>query len=57
MLRAFLKLRMLATRLGSESLVDWIRQESEGYLLGVHLPNDRILGVSYKGTFSGPFGS
>jgi hypothetical protein len=52
-----LKLRMLAARLGSEPLAEWVRHESEGYPAGVDLPDYRVLGVSYKGTFFGPFGS
>ena len=52
-----LKLRMLAARLGSQPLADWVKHESEGYPADVDVPDYRILGVSYKGTFSGPFGS
>ena len=52
-----LKLRVLAARLGSQPLADWVKHESEGYPVGVDVPDYRILGVSYKGAFSGPFGS
>lgn len=52
-----LKLRMLAARLGSQPLAEWVKHESEGYPSGVDVPDYRILGVSYTGTFSGPFGS
>jgi hypothetical protein len=52
-----LKLRMLAARLGSQPLAEWIKHESEGYPSGVEVPDYRILGVSYRATFSGPFGS
>lgn len=52
-----LKLRLLAARLGSQPLADWVKHESEGYPAGVEIPDYRILGVSYHGTFSGPFGS
>lgn len=52
-----LKLRMLAARLGSQPLADWVKHESEGYPSGVEVPDYRVLGVSYKGAFSGPFGS
>ncbi|MBD9480354.1 hypothetical protein [Pseudoxanthomonas sp. PXM02] len=52
-----LKLRMLAARLGSESLAEWVKHESEGYPQEVEVPDYRILGVSYRATFSGPFGS
>lgn len=52
-----LKLRMLAARLGSQPLADWVRFESEGYPHDVDVPDYRIIGVSYTATFSGPFGS
>ncbi|WP_299315773.1 hypothetical protein, partial [uncultured Halomonas sp.] len=52
-----LKLRLLAARLGSEILEEWVKHESEGYPNGAELPDYRIIGVSYRGTFSGPFGS
>lgn len=52
-----LKLRLLAARLGSQELADWIKFESEGYPSGVDVPDYRILGVTYRGSFSGPFNS
>src|SRR5688572_7880440 len=52
-----LKMRFLASRLGSEPLEDWVRFESEGYPPDVELPQYRIVGVSYKGTWSGPYNS
>lgn len=52
-----LKLRLLAARLGSNDLEEWVKHESEGYPLDAVLPKYRIVGVTYKGTFSGPFGS
>lgn len=52
-----LKLRLLAARLGSEPLEEWIKHESEGYPRDSEIPSYRIVGVSYSGTFSGPFGS
>ena len=52
-----LKLRLLASRLGSDVLEEWVKHESEGYPSGVLLPDYRKIGVSYVGTFSGPFGS
>lgn len=48
---------MLAARLGSQPLAEWVKHESEGYPTGVDVPDYRILSVSYTGTFSGPFGS
>jgi len=52
-----LKLRFLASRLGSDTLEEWVKHESEGYPKDVEVPPYRIVGVSYTGTFSGPFGS
>lgn len=52
-----LKLRLLAARLGSDNLEEWVKYESEGYPSDAVLPEYRIIGVTYKGTFSGPFGS
>ncbi len=52
-----LKLRFLAARLGSEGLTEWIKHESEGYPKESKIPPYRVVGVSYSGTFSGPFGS
>lgn len=52
-----LKLRLLASRLGSEQLEDWVKYELEGYPDEVELPPYRKIGVSYTATFSGPFGS
>lgn len=52
-----LKLRLLASRLGSDVLEEWVKHESEGYPKDVEVPPYRIVGMSYKGTFSGPFGS
>jgi hypothetical protein len=52
-----LKLRLLASRLGSNVLEEWVKHESEGYPKDAEVPSYRIVGISYKGTFSGPFGS
>jgi AbiTii len=52
-----LKLRLLASRLGSEVLEEWVKYESEGYPRDVAIPSYRIVGMSFKGTFTGPFGS
>jgi hypothetical protein len=52
-----LKLRFLASRLGSEPLEDWVKFETQGYSRGVEVPDYRIVGVIYKGTWSGPFGT
>ncbi|WP_428542906.1 hypothetical protein [Profundibacter sp.] len=43
-----LKLRFLASRLGSDPLAEWVRFESEGYPNDAELPDYRILGVTYK---------
>lgn len=52
-----LKLRLLASRLGSDILEEWVKHESEGYPKEIDVPSYRIVGLSYKGTFFGPFGS
>jgi len=52
-----LKLRLLAARLGSQPLADWVKQESEGYPSNTEVPDYRIIGVSYTANFSGAFGS
>ena len=52
-----LKLRLLAARLGSDILEAWVKYESEGYPSDAEVPSYRIVGVTYRGTFSGPFGS
>ncbi len=52
-----LKLRLLAARLGSQPLADWVKHESEGYPEDVEVPNYRVMSVSYTAIFSGPFGS
>lgn len=52
-----LKLRLLAARLGSQPLAEWVKHESEGYPTGAEIPDYRILSVSYTANFSGPFGS
>ncbi|MEW5948524.1 MAG: hypothetical protein AB1711_03840 [Thermodesulfobacteriota bacterium] len=52
-----LKLRLLAARLGSDILEEWVKHESEGYPKDAEVPSYRVVGVTYRGTFSGPFGS
>lgn len=52
-----LKLRLLAARLGSDILEEWVKHEAEGYPKDAEIPSYRITEVAYRGTFSGPFGS
>ena len=52
-----LKLRLLAARLGSEILGDWVKHELSGYPDDIELPEYRKIGVSFKGTFMGPYNS
>jgi hypothetical protein len=52
-----LKLRLLAARLGSDILGDWVKHELSGYPADVELPEYRIVGISFKGAFSGSFNS
>ena len=51
-----LKLRFLAARLGSDLLEEWIKHELDGYPEGIPVPGYRKVGVTYTGTFSGPYG-
>lgn len=51
-----LKLKLLASHLGSEPLAAWVRQELEGYETD-EVPPYRTANAAYRGTFSGPFGS
>lgn len=51
-----LKLRLLAARLGSKPLEDWVTHESEGYPRDSPVPSYRQVGVSYKGMFMFPGG-
>ena len=53
----FLKLRLLASRLGSNLLEDWVKYETEGYPKNIQIPSYRYVSITYHGTFSGPFGS
>lgn len=50
-----LKLRLLAARLGSNLLEEWVKHESEGYPKDAIVPPYRVASVSYKGTFIGSF--
>lgn len=52
-----LKLRLLASRLGSDVLEEWVKYESEGYPQNAVVPEYRETGVMYTGTFYGPGGS
>jgi hypothetical protein len=52
-----LRLQILASRLNSGPLADWVKHESSGYPSDAPIPTYRELGISYTGTFSGPFGS
>lgn len=52
-----LKLRFLASRLGSSPLADWVKFESEGYPTDVAIPDYRKVNVSYVGTFFGAYGA
>lgn len=52
-----LKLRFLASRLGSEPLEDWVKYEAEGYRQDADVPEYRVARLSFRGTWSGPFGS
>lgn len=52
-----LKTRFLASRLGSEPLEDWVKYETEGYPRDVAVPEYRVVSVTFRGTWSGPWNS
>ena len=52
-----LKLRFLASRLGSDKLEEWVHYEMDGYPVDASLPDYRKLAVDYRGVFSGPLQS
>jgi len=51
------KCKLLAARLGSQPLQDWVLWESNGYPDAVEVPDYRVWSLEVKGHFSGPFGS
>jgi hypothetical protein len=51
------KCKLLAARLGSRPLEDWLLWESNGYPDDVEVPGYRIWPLEVKGHFTGPFGS
>ncbi|MDE0155944.1 MAG: hypothetical protein OXS28_10100 [Gammaproteobacteria bacterium] len=51
-----LKLRLLAAKLGSDELAEWIKYEAEGYPQDADIPAYREVPVSFSGTFLGPLG-
>ncbi|MCH7613000.1 MAG: hypothetical protein IIB45_06525 [Candidatus Marinimicrobia bacterium] len=51
------KCKVLAARLGSQPLEDWLLWESNGYPDGVEVPNYRIWPLELKGHFFGSFGA
>jgi hypothetical protein len=51
------KCKVLAARLDSELLENWLLWESNGYPENVDVPDYRVWGLQLKGHFFGPFGS
>lgn len=51
------KCKLLASRLGSKPLEDWLVWESNGDPADVEVPDYRVWPIQLKGHFSGPFGS
>ena len=49
--------KVLASRLKSPQLEDWLLWESNGYPDDVDLPDYRVWPIVVKGHFAGPFGS
>ena len=52
--KVLLKLRFLASRLGSDLLEEWIKYELDGYPEGISVPNYRKMWVHYTGIFTKP---
>ncbi|GGJ22678.1 AbiTii domain-containing protein [Neoroseomonas lacus] len=52
---ALLKLRFLASRIGSDVLEGWVQHEVEGYPKAVQVPDYRKIAVFYRGSFAGGF--
>ena len=52
-----LKLRLLAAKLGSDGLTEWIKYEAEGYPQDADIPTYRVVSISFSGTFHGILGS
>ena len=50
--QVLLRLRLLAARIGSQPLAEWVRHESEGYPHDAELPDYRFIPVSYTANFS-----
>ena len=50
------KLRLLAARLGSNELTDWIKYEAGGYPRQATIPDYRVVPIFFSGTFHGAFG-
>jgi hypothetical protein len=51
------KCKLLAARLGSQPLEDWLLWESNGYPENIQVPEYRVWTLQVKGNFGGPFGS
>ena len=51
------KCKILAARLNSQQLEDWITWESNGYPEDIPVPSYRVWPLEVKGHFSGTFGS
>lgn len=51
------KCKLLAARLNSKPLEDWVIWESNGYPEGIEVPDYRVWSLEVRGHFAGPFGS
>src|SRR3972149_416226 len=51
------KCKLLAARLGSQPLEDWLIWESNGYPDNIPVPGYRVWPLEIRGNFAGPFGS
>jgi len=51
------KVQVAATRIGAAGVVDWVRQELQGYADGTELPSYRKMPTVVEGHFTGPMQS
>jgi hypothetical protein len=51
-----LKLKYLASKLGSAELADWVHHESDGYPIEADIPEYRLFDPQFFGHFSGAYG-
>lgn len=51
------KVQVAATRIGAPGVVEWVKQELQGYSSDARLPEYRVRATIVAGQFTGPYGS